>query len=1278
MENLRLISLTTIDNTHIACKFTHPLNPAINTGNIAIEAQSPGIDNPAVLEVDIVGDTLTLTTQPLIQEAAYIATFSSDGSILFTSLNATAIIINDSVSNKRFFTGPIEALNPIKNSITNLYKNNVYNFEDGSNVSKYIDAISTTFSKALYNLGQTKNDNYLSFDVKDEVKTRGAGAYDRLNEEGAYELVRVGLAPTAENKAGSLISTSFPSFPASLISVNNVESFTTTNVDTAATLNLKTLVLNCSKLPVIKINSITFIYNSIFAPYSYNIETLGYQVKDSKYDPDFAFTYLSLKDNQFKLNDKALQDPLFSLENIASITIGYQFKDTGIIIDPVSVSAVSVISSGREVLPPLSNIFNLKFAPIVSLSNVIGTLGSVAFTDPNAIPGSNSKHPAFLYEVMFRLEQLPSRPGEYSIDYATGMVYVFGEDINKAGTGNFPPIAIYSYRHTYEENIDFVYDSTFSDIVALPDGSMVLASTIINYKYEKTLVNGIDYTASLHKEALSERVDNRLVALNAIRPNNFPITNVFRIFNETTGEIYKASRWTSDKIFFTYNTAPNIKQTKFERANFEIISNETLFINSSSALSSLKQIYKITLLNNNIISNSEDSIGNPQNTSIQFSDTTIFSSELYYDPTISQTTNLSRLTNLGQYEIDYSNGVIWVVVSTAQDFSVGTITYKRGYIKSQNPHIISIEDIYFKINSNGEKSKSINYNNFTDNLILPKSFDLSAEETLAGTSLPYQVNSNIIGTFDGATFTPGVSDYVKYTRGVYDREDFLSNPNPINFSTVATSSGKTISLAPLTYQEYHLVEQDGGGYFITTNRSLNYLSSGITFTVSVKRLSDSASLWNGSGTIAIGSPFKLRLPGINSTATGDSVLITYTFQINNLSRIVADYSRGDLLVNYNYLFDEIILSYEYGDNVINFASSNSVPTGTQYYVSYRTGALRDALLKNFGTLIDIPILNNLNVDFERERYRDALMAAMQSFTQGPTVASLRNIVSHIVHSPPEIIESTFQSWDLSTSILSPEDIKITGTPGLLPGRHGNGVFIKDPGTSLSFPVMSNLKLEEGSLEMWVVPQWNGIDNQAGLSFQIKKDGNAVEDTDVFLGPAEDHPTSLDGLFTVSDVGHNLLGLPSKNKDGIYIYLSQDVSGKFNRWNVDILDIVDGYADGYSDGYSDGYVASSYDITIETAGTFYDVKTTSASISTNGKIISGKNQIKYLIIPSASTQEGITFTSDYEHYLFDFGELIPQLKNSALTQSDVLYLNGQSLITDSEENFLLEDGDILYI
>ncbi len=1287
MASLRLVSFTVVDSTHLSAKFNNTLSPLIGIDNVTITSETNGVVDPTILEIEISNNFLEITTLPLITQATYLVTFTSTDTVVFRSLNGNAVIINDGKANRHFFVGPVEPNNPVKDSLTGLFKNNVYDLEAPSILGKYIDGISLILSKALYTIGQTKNDNYLSFTVTDELKIRGSGAYDRLAQEGAYEIVRVAKTPTEAALEETITVEEFPDYPVSLLSTNMLETITVSNSDSEGSFNLKTLTINSTKFPVIILNSVVIVYNSILVPFTYDTTAYGYQVKNSKYDPDYAFTYVTLEDNQFRLSDKVLENTLFSLENIASITIDYQYKNQGKIIDASTLTLDAVLSSGREVLPPIENVFNLEEAPIIDASNNDGELGDISFLDPNAFPGSDTPHPAFLYEIPFRLDYLPGRIGEYSVDYATGTVYVFGEDRYKTGTGAYPPLAVYNYRHSFQSEIDYVYDETVSDVVSLPNGSLEESPASISYSYEQVLVKGIDYAAEVHREELSERVDNRIEALNIIRPLNFPITNVFRIFNETSGEVYRVSRWNESKIFFTYQTPPKILDLTKERAIFDDVTNETLFVSSTSELSLTTQIFKIFLLNNNIIAASEDALAHSQNTSLALADTITFAQEFYYDPGLTEAQNIAQITEIGEYQVNYEDGVIWVVVSIDQDLSIGTASYKRGYIKTQHSHIITVDDLYYKLNSLADKTRTFEYTSFTDTLILPSTFDKTNEGLLGDdSSLPYQIYNTNVGVFESGTFTAGVTDYVKYVRGLFEREDLINNTEPINFATATTVNGKSISVTSKEYQEYHTVELDGIDYVVYTNTNLPYISANININVSVTRLSDSAELWDGSGTIETGTPFKLVLSGVNSPVAGDSVLITYSFEIADLSRVVVDYSRGDYLIDYSYLADEIIISYEYGDNILDFSESTTVEPGDQYYVTYKAGALRDALLRNFGTLINIPILNNLNVDFERERYRDALMAAMQSFTQGPTVASLRNIVQGITHSPPEIIEAAFRNWALGSSLLSRQDIETTGELEIFPAKHGNGVLVSEPDQTVTFPVISNLRLEEGTMEMWVVPQWNGIDNQADLSFEITKDGIPILDQEIFIGPGEDHPTSVDGIFEVTNINNSCLGIPNKNKDGIYIYLQPDRSGNFNRWYVDIIDVVDGYSDGYdgysedgySDGYHDGYVAFSYLIKITTGGVLYDVKKSTESISTNGRLISGNKKITYNISAASSTEEGITFTADYEHYLFDFGEPDPEETNVALTQDEVIDIVVLPLITENGQEFLLENNELLVI
>jgi hypothetical protein len=186
-------------------------------------------------------------------------------------------------------------------------------------------------------------------------------------------------------------------------------------------------------------------------------------------------------------------------------------------------------------------------------------------------------------------------------------------------------------------------------------------------------------------------------------------------------------------------------------------------------------------------------------------------------------------------------------------------------------------------------------------------------------------------------------------------------------------------------------------------------------------VSDGQQLWNSSsGSVVPGNPIKLVLPGTGSPAIGDLVNVNYSFTINSLARVVVDYNKGDFFIDYSYVADEILVSYEYGDNALDFRQNKNLPQGTQYYVSYKVGALRDALLKNFGTLVNVPLLATFDLELDRERYRDALMAALSSFIQGPTIAAMKNIGQIISHIEPAIVESAFNSWSLGSSILFPE------------------------------------------------------------------------------------------------------------------------------------------------------------------------------------------------------------------------------------------------------------------
>lgn len=1226
--SLRLSELKVVDPTTLLAKFTLNLNTSINISNIELISLTSGTPDPQILKVVVNKNTIKITTKPLTYLSNYVLTFKSTDLYPFTTPNAEYRLPEDGVANKTSFLGPIDNSNPLKQYFFEYLKNNIYeNTDPNTLVSKFVDAVSKQFEKALYDIRQVKNENYLSVTITDELKKRGSGPFDRLNEEGAYQILRVGKTKTGSNVTSEINFDEFPTYAVTLGQETYTETLYPDTTDTIGKFNINTLTLNLTKSPVIKLKSLTITYLSVNPIYNYSIESLGYQLLSSKYDKDYAFTLLTLNNNQLKLNDAVLEDENFSLENIFKIDIEYYYNDLGKVVDKSTIEVYTLLDTSRETIPPIVNSFNLKHGSIVDSNGNTVETGGLSFIDPNKLQNQTG-HPAFLYEIPFRLAALPSIPGQYSVDYATGTVYVYGELSLNDGTGPTPPLVSYNYKYTYKPEIDYVYDDqatdqeSLNDIIALPKGALVNENGTISFKYEKVLIPNVDYVADIHKESLNERITNLLYSPNILRTKHSPITNVFRIYNETSGEVYNITRWTDDNVYFTYNTAPTIKEFINERVSFKLINNELLFVNSTIINNNLIRVFCIELQNTDIVSGTEDSLGSFTNTSATFSKQNIFVQEKWYNAYDSSEDNINYLTNIGDYIIDYEYGILYVAVSNTQDFNLGTISYKINNIVPTNPHIISVENIYSKLSQTANLNKTYKYLSFEDASITVKELLRSDEQYYSNdTSYPYQIYNKNIGYFSDLTFNPGVTYNIKSINGVFENEDYKNSKKPFNFALSSSYNGKSLITDTYSSSMLDTVKYDGY-YYVLLNENVPYLSSNISYTFSIVRLSDSAELWDNSGVVVEGDTLRLNLSGTNSPSVGDLVYINYSFEINDLSKIIVDYNKGELYVDYTALTDEILVSYEYGDNHLDFREGSEISKNEEYYVSYKVGALRDSLIKNFGSLVNIDELTNFNVDFERERYRDAITAALTSFSKGPTVSAIKNVVNNISHIDPEIIESAFQSWSLGNDLLNKSTIKALTDVQFLPGKYGNGILLNDNAQAVTFPFVSNIKLEQGTLEFWTTPQWNGIDNDASLSFTVLKDGYAAPTNLIFIGSAEDHPTSNE--FSLTKLSSNIKGTPSNNKDGLFIYYEKDSVGDFYRWYVNL---VDGYTDGYS---------SLWTVTIDSNGSFYDVKSTVTPKPSNISTTTKNNKLTIKFQCGSLLDQTMTFISDIEHYLLDYG------------------------------------------
>ena len=213
---------------------------------------------------------------------------------------------------------------------------------------------------------------------------------------------------------------------------------------------------------------------------------------------------------------------------------------------------------------------------------------------------------------------------------------------------------------------------------------------------------------------------------------------------------------------------------------------------------------------------------------------------------------------------------------------------------------------------------------------------------------------------------------------------------------------------------------------------------------------------------------------------------------------------------------------------------------------------------------------------------------------------------------------------MGQGLLFPQSIDTTGAFQLLPAHFGNGVLVNQPNQTITMPANSNIRLEEGTFEQWIVPQWDGLDNDAALTFNITRDGYPINPYRVFIGASEYHPIITNSTFILTKES-NVTGLPNTNKDGVFIWYGKDISGNFNRW---YLEIIDGYVQP---------VAPVYKIKITSTGKFYDAKAFNLPSPSNAVIFTGLSALNVTITTNGTPiEEGVTFLSDVEHYFLDVG------------------------------------------
>ena len=153
-------------------------------------------------------------------------------------------------------------------------------------------------------------------------------------------------------------------------------------------------------------------------------------------------------------------------------------------------------------------------------------------------------------------------------------MFVVGTTIGE-GTGYNYFFADYRYKKVYKQDLDY---SLLNSEINLNYLRPLFGKTIkILFDYESVFAEGVDYKPMVHHEVLGEMVENRVTSSFSLTTENNPITDVFRIYNQTTGEVYSLNYFNGNEVFFTGNKLPSGKEVFGESIKFTKKSGEELY-----------------------------------------------------------------------------------------------------------------------------------------------------------------------------------------------------------------------------------------------------------------------------------------------------------------------------------------------------------------------------------------------------------------------------------------------------------------------------------------------------------------------------------------------------------------------------------------------------------------------------------------------------------------------------------------------------------------------------
>ena len=1172
---VRVLSLTT---SQIQILFTDDLDQNIGVNNVTVTSTVDNIPDTTVISVSVENDVLAVNFRPIFPEAQYVVTLFSTTTQSFQTVNGEPII-EDGARNTLFIVSPGESQNDVRDEMLEALPI-VYESEQPSLIRDLVSSTANKFQEGLDGVATVKSANYISVLVENESITRDDGPVDKFANGGVYEVVRVAQSATAVETAGSIqfdaereasfvttstiltnpIISTLPSDPISLQSVDVLleEISDDINQDNF----FSGLRIKVANRPVIQLVSVTLVRNS--EKIEYDVDEFGYTLNDNRYDTTSASRNVNLTDQEIDLSSSSitgLSGGFIQPRPGDTMYVSYVYKKLGRNIDPDSVQLSTIKQTVRESTPALLNSFSLDNAPIVLANDEIPSSGGVSFlnaTSQDGNPPFTVAHPAFSNEIPYDVTKTPNKPGDFSVNYETGEVLVFGEDTDGDGTGLSPPVADYLYRKVFTEILDYTFDSDTDELAVRSTRNISGIDAKISFNYEDIFASGEDFRFLSHVESLNERINNRLTDDFTIMPQNSPITNVFRIYNETTGEIYALDRFNNTSIFFTGRQAPKQVDVERERVAFSREPQEFLLVSDELINSYGLKIFEIDLSNNGITDTQRNFIGANYDTSVLFSDTDVFVRERFYEDRLFDDVdqNIDRLLLVGDYMIDYNNGIVYVAVNDDQDSDIGDISYSYKDILTKNDHVLSVYNIYRSASSLENNITNFTIGNITDTTVNIVNLEQVGERFINNNPArpilvgSYQNGEDGITTSGSNLFTSNSAIFTEDDIGRTLRMGSSENPPSQDVSITGIINTHQVTVTPAVSDTVE------GRVWVVLD-----LSSGATKTITVEHNITSVRNIYTVEQLATQTSDQLSTDGyydINNDSFEDNVITLSDNSLLNVGdAVVVVYNFGNLYIDYRYLYDELLVSYEYGNNSLDWSISSALDEGDEYFVTYKYGALREPLLTNFGSLTQIPALTNFAPDFDREVYRSVVAGTLQSFVEGPTIPSIERLVESFTGVTPNIVESVFEGWVLGRDFLHLRDIESEITPTYDLGKFDNGVSIES-GQSVKVPAVSHIRLDEGTISTWIRPSWSGTENDSAITFDLYINDSQVDASRVFIGPNAVNPDSVPFAINPATTEILLFGIPNNisSETGYFIWFDEFEETWQIRWRENARQLHD--------------------------------------------------------------------------------------------------------------------------